>query len=230
VLRHLAAVVGLVACHGAPQPSTGLHLQSNESGALVVGEPMDVEGFWSSTCTKTNWHKEADKVSCNFQRVRLDVRCDLPCKAEPYITSDTETFRHQRVIPLGSGTYRIEAKTTRVETGEQDVQNYTIEVSPPDRVELLCLLDPQASETQYGPCSPDGVPATRPLVNVRALRAGKDRSSELLEVNGKIIGTGPRSLAELFPEARVGEGVSPGTYVIDVALAGVTSRYKVVAR
>jgi hypothetical protein len=124
----------------------------------------------------------------------------------------------------------IHAKSTRLSTGEVDSVTYFVEVVGPQRLALGC----RDANHSFAPCGPDGVSAASPMIRPEIYLDGSLRDSRLLRINSLVTpvdrSSSHISLAQLFPEAREGDGVRPGTYSVELSLAGVTERYQVVAR
>ena len=207
----------------------------------MLGAKIAVYAEWQANCT--DWsavfdnmtsrdHDRDETEACKQKPFEIAVTCSSPCDqsgGEPRAVGTTTIT----VVPRELGPLTLTATSTRSDTGQvKRVTLPEILVVLPDRLELRCFPAPGSSDA---PCGPEGVPASdpslRPVVHV-------DDTTEMttaLRINGAPLPaafahTGRVSLAELFPDQRVGAGVAPGTYEVALAVGTLTERWQVVAR
>jgi hypothetical protein len=236
-MRHRPALLSLIltlllgGCTPTIRPVTGLGQE--DTGRVVLGEPLPLVGSWWAMCTTGHLDKNGPHEEvCHRQRVRLEAWCEGPCRVEGPRVREGETGTSATVVALGLGRIQVHAKNTRLSTGEVNARTFAVEVLPPERLALGCRED--AMPQSFGRCGPRGVPAAAPMIRPEIYLDGEKRSSRLLRVNSVVTPishvTVGLSLARLFPEARQGGGVKPGTYPIELSLAGITERFQVLAQ
>lgn len=225
----LLLLLGLAGCAPAIHPITSL--SRGDSGRVVLGEPLVVSGHWWAMCTTNHLDKNGpDQEICHQQRVRLEAWCEGECRVEGERIRVGEKGASAMVVPLALGRIYVRAKNTRLSTGEVDSRTFFVEVVGPQRLALGC----QGAHRSFAPCGPEGVSAAAPVIRPEIYLDGLRRDSRLLRVNAAVTPVSASdpylSLAQLFPEARQGDGVAPGTYPIELTLAGITERFQVLAR
>lgn len=228
----LSLLLGLspVGCAPAVHPVTSLSRE--DGGRAVLGEPLVVSGHWWAMCATHHFDKNGPKQEvCHQQQVRFEAWCQGECRVEGDRVVVREKGASVMVVPLALGRIHVHAKNTRLSTGEVDTRTFSVDVVPPERLALRCQHDDNLS---FAPCGPEGVSAAAPVIRPEIFLDSLQRGSRLLRVNSVVTpfdpSTPPLSLAQLFPEARQGEGVTAGTYPIELSLAGVTARFRVLAR
>jgi len=233
------AGTGISACNH-PTPRTGL--ASGVRPRHVIGSTVEVVASWEATCTdwglafQSVFNKNDDdpsdsKVTCKEKPFAVEVSCSTRCEhTEPVVAKGATTVG---VVPRELGPLVITAVSTRTDTNEVHRASLpAIVIALPDRLELRCWL---GAETAPKLCGPDGVDAAHPILVPVVQLDGVTEVTTALTVNGAPVpadfASHPRvSLADLYPDARRGDGVEPGTYRVELAVGSVIGRWKVVAR
>ncbi|MBS1120282.1 MAG: hypothetical protein H6Q90_2510 [Deltaproteobacteria bacterium] len=232
--RTLLVIAALQAgCIGGPQPQLEFSLGDHALPARIVpGVDVDVEATWYEECEPDLEFDAGDggnsyPTPCHFQRFLLELSCEGgPCDVPGATPSKGVT--DASVTPRGPGRFVVTAKMTHDDSGEVYSRSTTVEVTSPEALDVTC----------YPKCDGRGVRAAQPEVEVFAHISdapGIRLYSSQIRVNG-VVPTYQSSsstqgwffsLAELFPDRRSGDGVQPGTYVLDLDLDGVTATYSV---
>lgn len=224
VLPLLALAAG---CAKSIYPSTSLGPPS----PIVVGGELTASGSWSGTCKENLFDAKHDptETPCDYKPVRIEVECKGACDVEEPAIDEGEKGASLRVFATKLGRAGVRISNTRTDTGAKDVKAFYFEVVAPERLALECEVG-----TSHMPCGPEGVSAQNPLVYPQIFVLDHEQWSHQLMINGKQRGVSAKrrsiSLADLFPEARDGDGIKPGTYLVELSLAGVSEKFQVVAR
>ncbi len=198
---------------------------------VVVGAELLASGSWSGTCTENRFDAKHDPTErpCDYKPTRIEVECQGACDVEEPGIDEGAQSASLRVFTTKIGRAGIRISNTRTDTGAKDVKAFYIDVVAPERLALDCEVG-----TSQMACGPEGVSAENPLVYPRVFVLDIEQWSHLLKINGKPRGISSKrraiSLADLFPDARQGDGIAPGTYLVELSLAGLVEKYQVVAR
>jgi len=223
--------------HPAPRTTTS----ASERLRHVLGAKISVYAEWQANCT--DWsavfdnmtsrdHNRNETEACKQKPFEVQVTCSTPCDqpgVDPHAVGTTTIT----VVPLELGPLTLTATSTRADTSQVNrVTLPEIWVVLPDRLELRCAAGPGSSDA---PCGPEGVPASAPWVRPVVHVGETTEETTALRINGAPVPgafahTGRVSLAELFPDARAGAGVAPGTYAIALSVGTLTERWQVVVR
>jgi hypothetical protein len=225
----LVLVPGLVGCVGKPiHPRTDLWQRGD--GQVVLGATLEAFGSWAATCKVGSIldKDERDSQPCEEKPVKMEVSCEGPCRL--INRSRGDTLGLTQVVPQALGRLVVHIVNTRVDTQQVDGKSFALIVVKPTKLALQCL-SPAGS---YALCGPDGVAAANPVVRPDVFLGDRRVRNVFLQINQQTReirdGAPPLSLAELFPDAREGDGVKPGTYTIELELAGLSERYQLVAQ
>lgn len=231
----LAGLLAQTAC-AHPQPRTALFDESPH----LLGALVQVSAAWNDSCR--DWSAELvsmksggspGTISCHEKAFRLELACEPRCAQPEKDESFPEHSLVATVIPLEVGRLTLTASSTRTDTGEtHKVVFPPLLIVLPDRLALTC-----DSSDGYAPCGPDGVSAAKPLLAVETFIGERAEYTTALRINGMSLPV-PRgfardarfSLADIFPEHRVGDGVAPGTYMLTIEVGTVISRWQVTAK
>lgn len=223
----LSSLLAAAACASQARPKTTL-----DADTTVPGAEVTIRGSWSKTCgrhTGSSLKSGADvDVDCQHAPIRVQVECG-PCEVVGPAVQETSTEFSARVVPLQLGQLVVKVTQTRTDTGEQHVEHRTIDVIPPASFGYHCMSE----GSSYG-CSE--VQASEPIIRpvIATSQARLAGYSRFLRINGKPVPQSVEltgiSLAELFPDARVGEGIAPGTYPVELSLGARVERFAIIAR
>jgi len=197
----------------------------------VVGSELSASSSWSATCKESLLFSKNEPESrpCDHKPVRIEVECIGACSIMGSPIAEDAKHASVRILATAIGKLAIRIASTRTDTGAKEVRSFVIDIVAPDKLGLAC-----ATEMSRAVCGPEGVSALKPLVYPQVFIGGHEQFSRQLRVNGReraVSASSPAlSLADLFPEARLGDGVAPGTYTLELALANLVERYQVVAR
>ena len=200
------------------------------SAPEFVGEPVTTAVSWDARCfslgvfmddlASKSGHTSDYSDTCRDQRFRVHVECSLRCEV-PANGSVVFGRAIVEVIPLEPGRLSLAVTLTRDDGEARTFEVPSAIVTMPDALSLQCWNGGAAAT-----CEPRGVPASAAFVTPVPFNTA-------MRINGWPVRDASRPiipLAELFPAARLGTGVRPGTYPITLELGGVKTRWDVVAR
>lgn len=207
----------------------------------VLGANLHVGASWQGSCL--SWSAVFDNLLAKSESSHSPET--EPCKQKPFaVTVECSSKCSHRgpreatgaisltVIPEELGPLTITVASQRTDTGATSTVTLpSVLVVLPDRLELRCATDPDSGRTT--PCGPDGVPASYPVLTAAIHVDDRTETSSALRVNGQPIddtNIQRISLADLYPDAREGDGVKPGTYPVTLAVGPTTSTWQVAAR
>ena len=235
----LATLLAATACVSAvPKVAT-------RSTVSIPGAEVQLTGSWSKTCRGHSGSLKSgvDYVAdCKYEPIRVEVQCSA-CEIVGPRVQEVEESYEVRLVTLQPGPLHVLVTLTRLDTGEQHVEDRTIDVLTPNVLTFLCFdKRPYACHTTTPDASrvtdadPRILSAADPRIVVVAGVHGVNQGvqSRLMRVNGKFVPAEASlvgfSLAEVFPAARVGDGIAPGLYPVEVALGDSVHHFKVLAR
>lgn len=234
----LLAVVVASACN-KPKPETTMYSGvGRDVTKHVLGARLYIGASWQARCTdwsaafddllsKNGDDYDDDTEPCKEKPFELTISCSSKCtQLGPRTSSGAIGVT---VIPDELGPLTITATQRRTDTGQTSTKTLPgVLVVEPDRLELQC-----ETGGQQIPCGPDGVDASKPQLKAVIHVGDRTEESAALRVNGKGL-PDPQSpffsLADIYPEAREGDGIKPGTYAVQLAVGAKTSTWQVVAR
>lgn len=235
VVKVAVVLFAVLGCHHA-KPQAQVY--GGAKGTFLVGSRISLGATWNATCT--DWgaafagildskdHGPGDdKRSCRHKAFEFTLACSSTCDHSLATQSVGSTSVY--VVPLEVGPLTLDATSKRVDTGEIKKFSFPLTIALPDKLELEC----KPREGASAPCGPDGVSAVEPIIVPVIRFDGQPASSTLLRINGNKHpheDTGRVSLVDLYPEAAQGHGIKPGTYEVTLELAGMTSKWQVVAQ
>jgi len=229
-MRHLLFVIGLAACHPI-HPYTTL-TAGDDGHPIAVGSTLQAFSGWAARCqTKGGFWSDSDPeyTDCHHKPVRLEVVCIGPCAVEqPRVEAPHTAWVTMRA--LAPGRVVVETRSTRLDKRKTQIKRFTFDVLPPQRLALACGAKYDTFET----CGPHGVSAVKPVVRAQVFVDGEEQDRVTIRVNGepREVGIGKAfSLSELYPDARAtDDAIAPGTYLVELELAGMVERFQVTAR
>ena len=240
-MKSIATTLALAfaACATPAVPETRFAV-NDEGIPHVLGARLSVRAGWESTCVNwsavlenavsSNESHLGEHVACKGKPFQLQIACSSPCLHDGQPISPGAIA--VTVIPQTLGPLTITAILRRIENGETSQQTLpAVMVVLPDWLELRCRV--QNTTRIDAPCGPEGVPAEPPQLMPVVHVGDHTETSTALTVNGKPVPGAEGeafSLVDVFPEARDGDGIKPGTYVVTLSIGQVSSTWQVVAR
>ena len=228
----LMVALVIAGCGSKQQVFARTALWGGEEGdPVVLGAVLLAWSAFEGSCKKSSWYDDLDNeprfAPCNEKPVALEVMCDGQCRLIPERRGETRA--ETKVIPLALGPLSVHLTSTRKDTGEIVRRSFAFQVVEPTRIAIQCWF-PAGFEL----CGPEGVSAAHPEIAVEIYAGDRRQRGVMLRVNGRereLTRDDPVwSLAELFPDARDGDGVRRGTYTVELALGKLVERYQIVAR
>ena len=217
-------------CTSSNRPPPHTSLSQITQGQVVLGAILEAHGSWPTICRWKNKNlsldddNEASPAKCEYAQSRVDVTCDGPCRIN-------KRSARPEVTALALGQLVVHVTQTRVDTDQVDRKSFPFEVVKPTKFALEC----RTARYTYTTCGPDGVDAAVPELRVDVFIGERRQYDLVMQINGKPHelrssgGGNTVSLADLFPDARDGDGIKPGTYAVELELGGVIERYQVAA-